>query len=65
METVLASDTVTRGCYLEKNNLGLYNLQINDESGRIVVNVRNVSFLRAVSILEENMYLAGREEREE
>lgn len=63
METVLdRGGTVTRSCVLEKNNLGLYDLRINEEDGRILVNVRNVSFLRAVSILEENMHLAGREE---
>lgn len=64
MEKVLDCN-VNRGCTLEKTNLGLYNLRVNDESGRIIVNVRNVSFMRAVSILEENMYLSGRTEREE
>ena len=37
---------------------------IVDENGRIMVNVSNVSFMRAVSILEENMYLSGRTEQE-
>lgn len=64
MEKVL-DRKVNRGCTLEKTNLGLYNLRVNDESGRIIVNVSNVSFMRAVSILEENMYLSGRTEREE
>lgn len=64
MEKVL-DRKVNRGCVLEKTNLGLYNLKVNDESGRIIVNVSNVSFMRAVSILEENMYLSGRTEREE
>ena len=59
MEKVLDRN-VNRGCVLERTNLGLYNLKVNDESGRIVVNVSNVSFMRAVSILEENMYLSGR-----
>lgn len=64
MEKVLDRN-VNRGCVLERTNLGLYNLKVNDESGRIIVNVRNVSFMRAFSILEENMYLSGRTEREE
>lgn len=64
MEKVLDRN-VNRGCVLERTDLGLYNLKVNDESGRIIVNVSNVSFMRAVSILEENMYLAGRTEREE
>lgn len=64
MEKVLDRN-VNRGCVLERTNLGLYNLKVNDESGRIVVNVSNVSFMRAVSILEENMYLSGRTEQEE
>lgn len=63
MEKVLDRN-VNRGCVLERTDLGLYNLKVNDESGRIIVNVRNVSFLRAVSILEENMYLSGRTEQE-
>lgn len=64
MEKVLDRN-VNRGCVLEKTNFGLYNLRVNDESGRIIVNVSNVSFMRAVSILEENMYLSGRTEQEE
>lgn len=64
MEKVLDRN-VNRGCVLERTNLGLYNLKVNDESGRIIVNVSNVSFMRAVSILEENMYLSGRKEQEE
>lgn len=64
MEKVLDRN-VNRGCALERTNLGLYNLKVNDESGRIIVNVSNVSFMRAVSILEENMYLSGRTEQEE
>lgn len=64
MEKVLDRN-VNRGCALERSNLGLYNLRVNDESGRIVVDVRNVSFMRAVSILEENMYLSGRTEQGE
>lgn len=64
MEKVLDRN-VNRGCVLERTNLGLYNLRVNDESGRIIVNVSNVSFMRAVSILEENMYLSGRTEQEE
>lgn len=64
MEKVL-DRKVNRGCVLERTNLGLYNLKVNDESGRIIVNVSNVSFMRAVSILEENMYLSGRMEQEE
>lgn len=63
MEKVLDRN-VNRECVLERTNLGLYNLKVNDESGRIVVNVSNVSFMRAVSILEENMYLSGRTEQE-
>lgn len=63
MEKVLDRN-VNRGCVLERTNLGLYNLKVNDESGRIIVNVSNVSFMRAVSILEENMYLSGRTEQE-
>lgn len=64
MEKVL-DRKVNRGCVLEKTNFGLYNLKVNDESGRIIVNVSNVSFMRAVSILEENMYLSGRTEQKE
>ena len=63
MEKVLDRN-VNRGSVLERTNLGLYNLKVNDESGRIIVNVSNVSFMRAVSILEENMYLSGRTEQE-
>lgn len=63
MEKVLDRN-VNRGCVLERTNLGLYNLKVNDESGRIIVNVSNVSFMRAVSILEENMYLSWRTEQE-
>lgn len=63
MEKVLDRN-VNRGCVLERTDLGLYNLKVNDESGRIIVNVSNVSFMRAVSILEENMYLSGRTEQE-
>lgn len=69
MEKVL-DRKVNRGCVLEKTNFGLYNLKVNDENGRIIVNVSNISFMRAVSILEENrislyMYLSGRTEHEE
>jgi len=47
--------TVNRSCTMEENEIGLYNLKIVDSLGRIVVSVRNVSFLRAVSLLEENI----------
>lgn len=56
METVLdRGGTVTRSCVLEKNDFGLYDLRINEQDGRIIVNVRNISFLRAASIIEESM----------
>ena len=63
MEEVLDRQTVNRGCVLTKNPLGLYDLQINDEAGRVIVAERNISYLRAVSVIEENMNQAGRGER--
>lgn len=63
MEEVLYS-AVRRGCVLQKNALGLYDLRVNDESGAIVMDVKNITFYRAVSILEECMYLSGRSDRD-
>lgn len=62
MEKVLDSAAVNRGCVLTKNSLGLYDLMVNDEEGRIVASEKNISFLRAVSVIEDNMYLTGRGE---
>lgn len=62
MDAVLSGTAVRRGCVLQKNSLGLYDLTVNDESGAIVMDVKNITFYRAVSILEENMYLNGRTE---
>lgn len=64
MDAVLPGKAVRRGCVLQKNSLGLYDLQVNDESGAIVTDVKNITFYRAVSILEENMYLSGRAEHD-
>lgn len=60
MEEVLHSKAVKRGCVLEKNSLGLYDLKVKDEGGAVIEDVRNITFLRAVSILEEQMYQSGR-----
>ena len=61
MEKVLDRPTVNRGCVLTKNHLGLYDIMVNDEAGRIVASEKNISFLRAVSVIEENINRPGRE----
>ena len=55
MEEVLDRPAVRRGCSMEKNAIGLYDLRVNDEKGRLIVDVKNIPFLRAVAILEESM----------
>lgn len=50
---------VNRRSKLYKNELGLYDLNIKDERGEIIVDVKNVTFLRAVSIIEEYMYIGN------
>lgn len=59
MEAVLDRKAVRRGCKLVRNEIGLYDLQINDELGYIIVDVRNITFLRAIAIIEERMYSSG------
>lgn len=49
-----------RQSILRKTNLGLYDLRIIDDSGAVIVDVHNVTFYRAVSMMEENMYSGGR-----
>ena len=60
MEEVLHHPAVRRGCKLQKNGLGLYDILVNDESGAVIADVKNITFLRAVGIIEENMYQNGR-----
>ena len=41
---------------MRKNGKGLYDLKIRDEAGELIVDVKNITFHRAVNIMEENMY---------
>lgn len=61
MEEVLHNPAVRRGSYIEKNALGLYDVKVNNESGTIIADVRNLTFLRAVTVIEDHMYTTGRE----
>ena len=57
MEEVLHRPTaIRRGCKLQKNDVGLYDLEVNDESGIIIADVKNITFLRAVTVIEDYMY---------
>jgi hypothetical protein len=44
-----------RCCSLEKNESGLYDLQIHDNSGALIVDVKSIPFLRAVCLIENYM----------
>lgn len=43
-----------RGCLIEPNSFGLYDLTIT-EDGKIIRIVREVSFMRAMAIAEEEL----------
>ena len=58
MERVVVG--VISECKLERNHFGLYDLQIKDEDGRLIVVERNVSFTRAMSVIDDKM--SGRQE---
>ena len=58
MERVVAG--VISECKLERNRFGLYDLQIKDEAGRLIVIERNIAFSRAMSVIDEHM--SGRPE---
>lgn len=47
-------------CKLTKNSLGLYDLRITDETGAITTDVQNITFLRAVGLIEESMYTGAK-----
>ena len=56
MEKVLDSKICSPESKLVKNQLGLYDLTITDETGTVIVNVKNITFNCAVAIIEESMY---------
>ena len=58
MEEVL-DRPIRRECLLRKNDRGGYDLQIFNENGRPAVNLKNITFRRAVSIIEDRMYQNG------
>ena len=60
MEKVLDTKICTPESKLVKNPAGLYDLTVTNESGAIVAQVRNVTFLTAVGIIEESMYMSGK-----
>ena len=53
MERVVAG--VISECKLERNRFGLYDLEIKDEDGRLIVIERNIAFARAMSVIDEHM----------
>lgn len=62
MEEVLDRKAVKRRTKLVRNENGLYDLKITDYDGvtvETITEVRNITFLRAVSIIEEFMYING------
>ena len=58
MERVVVG--VISECKLERNHFGLYDLEIKDEDGRLIVIERNIAFARAMSVIDEHM--SGRPE---
>lgn len=50
-----------RSCKLEKNQFGLYNLTISD-GPVLVTEIKNVTFQRAVCVLEDYMHTKERTE---
>lgn len=58
MERVVVG--VISECKLERNRFGLYDLEIKDEAGRLIVIERNIAFARAMSVIDEHM--SGRPE---
>lgn len=60
MEEVLHRQAVRRGCVLERNSLGLYDIRINDESGAVIADVKSVTYRRALTIMDEYLYQTGR-----
>ena len=58
MEKIL--DSVRRECRLSKNSTGTYDLTITGANGN-VVSFKNITFKRAVYIIENNFYQNGRD----
>lgn len=58
MERVVVG--VISECKLERNCFGLYDLEIKDKDGRLIVIERNIAFARAMSVIDEHM--SGRPE---
>ena len=46
-----------KGCELKKNAMGLYDLTMYDDNGNLVVDLKNVTFSRAVCEIEGRMYI--------
>ena len=60
MDAVLPGKAVRRGCVLQKNSLGLYDVRINDENGAVIADVKSVTYRRALTIMDEYLYQTGR-----
>lgn len=58
MEEVL-DRPVRRECKLSKNSSGTYDLTIIGENGQAMLTMRNLTFRRAVTVIENNMYQNG------
>lgn len=43
-----------RGCTLERNASGLYDLEISGNSGTPILDVKNVPFLTAIYLIEKH-----------
>ena len=61
MEKVLDRTAVSSGCKLDKNEDGSYDLEINDDHGRIVATAHDISFQRAVVLIEDYFFIRRRE----
>lgn len=59
MEKVLDSKICDPESKLVKNAIGLYDLTITDQHGTVIEDIKNITFVRAVGIIEEQMYLIG------
>ena len=59
MEKVLDSKICNPESKLVKNGIGLYDLTITDQHGTVIEDIKNITFVRAVGIIEEQMYLSG------
>ena len=55
MEEVL-DRPVRNECKLTRNDRGLYDLLIRNADGMVAMDIKNITFRRAVTIIENNMY---------